>query len=139
MENFLHVDGVQVANEVRNAMHDVRFDDSPGECLKFARMVVMAVGGLAAWPVPMGFDADQAFSWFLSRGYVLKADTPLQPGDLLFKSRYIDPPWGHVAVCVTPVYLGENAETHLGRMRGALGYRTPVQFGPFSGIVRCKK
>ena len=61
----------------------------------------------------------------------------LQPGDLLYKT---NGEFGHVGEYIGQYkgheMVAENASTSLGRVRGALGYRTLEEFGHFDIVAR---
>lgn len=52
----------------------------------------------------------------------------LEPGDILFKTKNSSA-FGHVGILTSPTRIAENSSTAIGRIHGALGYRTPAQFG----------
>lgn len=58
-----------------------------------------------------------------------------QPGDILYKV-HGSGGYGHVGIVVDENRVAENSSTHIGRVRGALGYRTLAQFGSCDLVVR---
>jgi hypothetical protein len=133
----LTVTGAALSHQVRAAMVNPVFETRPGQCLRFVRECVTAVGTAKAWPVPIGYNAAQALDWFKEHGYVQVKPGDLQPGDLLFKAAHPNEPAGHVGVYVGSSNVGENSSTHIGRVQGAKGFRTLAQFGKYDAIVRC--
>lgn len=60
----------------------------------------------------------------------------LQLGDILYKCPSNLDYYGHVGIYVGNGKIAENSSTSIGRVRGALGYRTVSQFGNYELIVR---
>lgn len=60
----------------------------------------------------------------------------LQAGDILYKCPDNLDHYGHVGIFVGNDRIAENSSTSIGRVRGALGFRTVSQFGSYDLIVR---
>lgn len=105
------------------------YDVSPGMCERFARMVVQnAYPGQFAADLFAPTAKDTALA-LVHHGHAQAFDPhtmTLQPGDLIYK---LYAPYGHAAVVVDADRIAENASTSIGRVNGALGYRTFEQWG----------
>lgn len=121
-----------IAEQAVRAVSDQRFEDRPGWCQKWTRQVVEAVAGQRFAAMMKGSAresglAAQRLGWTVTG--------PPRPGDLLYKITGSGG-FGHVGIMVQSGKIAENSSTKIGRIRGAVGYRTLAQFGPYDLIVR---
>lgn len=121
-----------IAEQAVRAVTDPRFEARPGWCQRWARQVVEAVAG-QRFAAMMGPTARESGLAAQRLGWTVPG--PPRPGDLLYRLGGSGG-YGHVGILVQSGKVAENSSTSVGRIRGAVGYRTLAQFGPYDLIVR---
>lgn len=127
------------------------FERGKGFCLRACRQAYEKVGGTKYDALFRGngterdATAARAGHRFLAQGLAfpaseLKARGGLQPGDMPVKTQVARNRWGdfsgHIGVVCMDLRIGENSSTSIGRVKGALGFRTQDQFGEFDIVIR---
>ena len=136
----------KIAITARKAMHDDAFVSEPGCCQMFVREIIDAVYGPTKFAMFRADSAKHAAEKWMISPYVINHDEKFEPvpGDLLYKT-HGSGGFGHVGICVgrlyldtgdSSIYVAENASTTIGRVSGAKGYRSLIQFGLFDVVVR---
>lgn len=141
-----------LASAAENGVHRGNFEQQKGFCGRFGRQATEVVYGEKYDEEWRGdgtnreATAAKAAHRFLAHGLgFLYADRAahggLQPGDIGFKTQVAPNRWGdfsgHVGIlCMDLKRWSENSSTGIGRVRGALGFRTLAQWGTPDIIVR---
>lgn len=129
-----------LAQAAVDAVTDPNVEGDKGFCSKFVRQVVARVYGdryaalFGASAIKSGqnfLEADLADSIGLQESLHHKPEV----GDILFKLRHAGP-FGHVGICVAGGKVAENSSTSIGRVSGAKGFRTLLQYGAYDAIGR---
>lgn len=141
-----------IATHAENAVYKGNFETDKGFCMRFMRQNDESVEGTkyeALWRGD-GSERDataaRAGHRFLKAGLGflasdLGAHGGLQPGDMPVKTQVAPNRWGdfsgHIgALCMDMKRIAENSSTSIGRVRGALGFRTLAQWGAFNIVIR---
>lgn len=132
-----------LANAVKDAIEQVHpspeygefFPIRPGYCQMLVRLVVQGRYG-NKYDKYWDTSAKKTAVNFMEDGiYVVKAKSwkDTQLGDIIYKLKGSGG-FGHVGIRSWDNCIGENSSTKIGRVRGALGYRTFSQFS--NGFLR---
>lgn len=122
----------EIAAQAVRAVSDPRFEARPGWCQRWARQVVEAVAGGRFAAMMQGTARDSGLA---ARRLGWAVAGPPRPGDLLYKLGAAGG-YGHVGIVVEDGRVAENSSTAVGRVRGAVGYRTLAAYGRYDVIVR---
>lgn len=126
-----------LADAMRNGIDSGAFERAKGYCQRANRQAIQRVYGTKYNHLMKGSARDTAFAMLAAgvafRATELKARGGLQVGDILFKT-YL--PHGHVEIYLGNNQTGGNSSTSVGRVNGALGYRTLSHFGSVDIIGR---
>jgi hypothetical protein len=111
-----------------------KFETRRNYCSRFCRQVTAYTFG-NRFDHLFGGNAAETAHRFNEAGCIWKAGTiEIRPGDFLFKNH--DGPPGHVGILTDTLLVAENSSTKIGRVRGALGFRTLHEFGHFDYVGR---
>lgn len=132
-----------LANAVKDAIEQVPnspeeghwYPTESGRCQEFIRLVVQGRYG-NKYDKYWDTSAKKTAVNFMEDGiYVVKAKSwkDTQLGDIIYKLKGSGG-FGHVGIRSWDSVIGENSSTKIGRVRGALGYRTFSQFS--NGFLR---
>ena len=141
-----------IATRAENGVYKGSFETDKGYCMRYMRQIDEAVEGTKHDEIWRGdgsardATAARAGHRFLAAGLGflakdLAAHGGLQPGDMPVKTKVAPNRWGdfsgHIgAVCMDVKRIAENSSTSIGRVRGALGFRTLAQWGAFDIVIR---
>jgi len=108
-----------------------------GWCQKEQRLVIQQVYG-NKYDAYMKATANLTGRAFQAAGLAMTAAQAgtLQVGDILYKCPADLTAYGHVGTFVGNKGVAENSSTSIGRVRGALGYRSVARFGEYQLVVR---
>lgn len=126
-----------LAGAMRNGIDSGKFEKAKGYCQRANRQAIQLVYNSKYNSLMKGNARDTGFA-MMSAGLAFKATElkergGLQVGDILFKTYQ---PFGHVEIYLGDNQTGGNSSTTVGRVNGALGYRTLAQFGTVDIIGR---
>ncbi len=125
---------MRIAQVALDAIQHGTFETKSGYCSRFVRQVVEHCYG-TRFSYLFGASALNTAHNFKQHGYAWNAaHIELREGDILFKTQAGQ--FGHVGIFVGPRGVAENSSTSLGRVRGALGFRTLAQYGKFNLVGR---
>jgi len=125
---------MKLAQNAALAVRVGHYETRRGYCSRFARQVTSYTFG-DRFNHLFGGNAAETAHRFNEAGCCWKAgEIELQPGDFLFKNK-AGPP-GHVGIVTDTLLVAENSSTKIGRVRGALGFRSLEQFGHFNYVGR---
>jgi len=112
----------------------------PGWCQMFVRLCIQSLYGRKYNAIFSDSAKSTAEEWRLhGYGFAPTSATEYRQGDILYKEGGT---YGHVGIWVGRVngsdvpLVAENSSTSLGRVNGALGYRTIGQFRQVDWVVR---
>jgi hypothetical protein len=116
----------KLSDVAKKAVKEGAFELKKGYCSRFVRQCVEAAYGTKYAELfgSSAIDTGKAFQ----RNNLTVSD--LQPGDILFKMTGSGG-FGHVGIFVGDDKVAENSSTKIGRVRGALGFRTVEQYGAY--------
>lgn len=148
---------IALARAAERGVHKGRFELTKGYCLRFCREADETIDGNKYDLLFRGTGrtqnerernatATRAGHRFVAAGLgFLRKDLAkhggLQAGDMLVKTDVAPNRWGdfsgHIGtLCEDLKRLAENSSTRIGRVRGALGFRTLEQFGDYDIVIR---
>jgi hypothetical protein len=126
-----------LANAMQSGIDSGAFERKKGYCQRANRQAIQRVYGNRYNHLMKGSARETAFAMLAAgvafRASELKARGGLQVGDILFKTYR---PHGHVEIYLGNGRTGGNSSTSLGRVNGALGYRTLAHFGSVDIVGR---
>jgi len=125
-----------IAIAALQGIRDRTLPTEPNQCSKTVRLVLTELYGAHVREL-FGDSARESYGLFASAGFIHADDISLaQHGDIVFKPEAGK--YGHVGIYVGCGLIFENSSSDIGRIRGALGFRTIEQFGGPVKIGRYK-
>jgi|GEM_PF-5410248 len=122
----------KLANAAKQAVYEGAFELSKGYCSRFCRQVTESVYG-DKYSDLFGGSAIDTGERFSSANMVT---SNAEVGDFLIK---MGKPFGHIGIYVGDNKVAENSSTRIGRIRGALGFRSLEQYGAYQVTGRIQE